>query len=186
HSIWTSVNNNKGLFPISVATEKITSFAMSVELKCRLIASKYSAWQQEAYNEIMRAYNEQLQAYNDAQAVIENTALAIEAEEEKTTPRNPLFNSEIIENELKRICIEMITKPFGIQQGKAFYQNAQCDVPQLQLTEELDSYSSTVKFFEQAFDWQILSYHFYPYYWAKKCDWKNLFQIQESTDHIFK
>src|SRR5690606_29928511 len=87
---------------------------------------------------------------------------------------------------LKRICIEMITKPFGIQQGKAFYQNAQCDVPQLQLTEELDSYSSTVKFFEQAFDWQILSYHFYPYYWAKKCDWKNLFQIQESTDHIFK
>src|SRR5690606_4252423 len=83
HSIWTSVNNNKGLFPISVATEKITSFAMSVELKCRLIASKYSAWQQEAYNEIMRAYNEQLQAYNDAQAVIENTALAIEAEEEK-------------------------------------------------------------------------------------------------------
>jgi hypothetical protein len=50
----------------------------------------------------------------------------------------------------------------------------------------LDIYSSYVKFFEQAFDWDLLSKKFYPYYWASRCDWKNLFQAQDSTDYFFQ
>ncbi len=50
----------------------------------------------------------------------------------------------------------------------------------------MDEYASQVKFFEQAFDWSIISQMFYPYYWAKKCDWKALFQSQDSADLIFQ
>ena len=80
----------------------------------------------------------------------------------------------------------MGTMPLDIPQGKDFYLNGECDVPQLKLGKELDVYASHVKFFEQAFDWELLSYIFYPYYWAKKCDWKALFQAQDGVDYIFQ
>jgi hypothetical protein len=41
------------------------------------------------------------------------------------------------------------------------------------------------KFFEQAIDWQIMSYLFYAYYWADKCDWAGLMQ-SESDDLVFQ
>lgn len=46
-------------------------------------------------------------------------------------------------------------------------------------------YASVVKFFEQAIDWQIMSYLFYPYYWADKCDWADLIKT-ESSDLVFQ
>lgn len=135
----------------------------------------------------MNAYEQQLRAYNDAQAITaaENEAAA-ETEDDSKVVLNPKFNAQIINTELKRLCIEMLTKPFGIPQGKDFYQEGECDVPELKLSKDLDIYGSHVKFFEQAFDWHILSQMFYPYYWAKRCDWKDLFQSQASNDHIFQ
>jgi hypothetical protein len=100
--------------------------------------------------------------------------------------RNPLFNAGIIQTELKRLCIEMLAKPFGFEQGKNFYTVAKCDVPELVLTKSLDVYSSHVKFFEQAFDWDLMSKFFYPYYWADKCDWKDLFQALDGNDYFFQ
>jgi hypothetical protein len=31
-----------------------------------------------------------------------------------------------------------------------------------------------------------MSHIFYDYYWAKKCDWKELFQEQDSVDHVLQ
>jgi hypothetical protein len=31
----------------------------------------------------------------------------------------------------------------------------------------MDDYSSFVKFKEQAFEWELMNYTFYPYYWIK-------------------
>ena len=66
------------------------------------------------------------------------------------------------------------------------YLPGDCKVPKMAQSKALDEYASQVKFFEQAFDWSILSEMFYPYYWAKKCDWKALFQSQESSDLGFQ
>jgi hypothetical protein len=48
----------------------------------------------------------------------------------------------------------------------------------------LENYASQVKFFEQAFEWDIMSYLFYPYYWGKECDWKELYR-KDDADPIF-
>lgn len=184
-----SLNNIEGFISVSINTKKIVTFNVSVEAKCRLKASIFEQWQQDTYADIMRAYEDQLRAFNEAQAINDasNAAdAAAAAAEDKTIDRNPLFNAEIVKIELKRLCIEMLTKPFGIPQGKDFYQDGACEVPELKLTKELDIYSSRVKFFEQAFDWDLMSQKFYPYYWAKRCDWKALFQAQDGNDYIFQ
>ncbi len=170
------------------SSKKITGYNGNITLTCRWVGSAFSAWQQEVYDDIMAEYNRQLQLFNEAKTAAENELAAQKAEtkEKESIPQNPRFNSQIVTTELKRLCIEMLTKPFGIQQGRDFYQNGSCDVPELILGPELDKYASNVVFFENAFDWGIMSQVFYPYYWAKKCDWVSLFQGQASDDYIFQ
>jgi hypothetical protein len=43
-----------------------------------------------------------------------------------------------------------------------------------------------VKFFEQAFEWDLMSYYFYPFYWAEKSKWVDMYQIDEMDDATFK
>ena len=180
--------NLSGNIAVSVITKKITNYSLTVELKCELQNSVFQQWQQDVYNEIRHAYEEKLQAYNDAQVQVESSN-AVDSNgnsEGSLSGRNPLYNAGIVQTEIKRLCIEMLTKPYGLDQGVNFYQTTQCDVPEIILNKSLDFYSSYVKFFEQAFDWDLLSKQFYPYYWASKCDWKNLFQAQDSTDYFFQ
>ena len=49
----------------------------------------------------------------------------------------------------------------------------------------MDDYGSFAKFMEQAFDWNLMSYNFYPYYWANRDEWKDLYQF-ESNDAVFR
>ena len=83
----------------------------------------------------------------------------------------------------------MLLKPYCKTQGKKNYslQNAcdQYEIPQVNQTKDFSEYASMVKFFEQAIDWQIVSYLFYAYYWADKCDWAGLMQ-SESDDLVFQ
>src|SRR5690606_38898967 len=102
---------------------------------------------------------------------------------------NPAFNRIVEQRELKRACIEMITKPFCRKQGEKFYDDiTSCEgieIPKIRQNAAFEEYTSQVKFFEQAFEWDLISYLFYPYYWADKCDWADLFQ-SENPDAVFQ
>lgn len=178
-----------GSIASSTNTKKITQFALSFTCECHVSDQEMARWRESIYSDIMSAYEEQLRVWNDAQEqqAMESAQLE-QANETNTLKPNPKFNKEIVVRELKRLCIEMLTVPFGIEQGKDFYQDGECEppIPRLNLTNQLDAYSSHVKFFEQAFDWNILSSVFYPYYWAKKCDWTTLFQAQAGDDQMFR
>ena len=48
----------------------------------------------------------------------------------------------------------------------------------------LSKYASVVKFMEQAFEWEIMSYIFYPFYWGNKENWDKLYG-QQTDDVLF-
>lgn len=56
---------------------------------------------------------------------------------------------------------------------------------EVNLNTSLDQYASFVKFFEQAFEWDIMSYNFYPFYWGRRQDWKKAF-MEENLDPLFR
>lgn len=180
--------NLEGSINVTINTRKIVAFNTTLTAYCELDESEENRWKQEVFKAIMSKYEQQMRAYKDAEDTAKAEANATQevAEQEQESLSNSGFNADIIMTELKRLCIEMITQPFGIDQGKDFYKTGACEIPTLHLTEELDNYSSYVKFFEQAFDWEIMSSIFYPYYWAKKCDWKTLFQSNDGNDHVFR
>jgi len=175
--------------PVNVSGKNIKNYSISFTLKCQLKQSVVEGWQVETYNAIMDAYNQQMMAY-ETQMLQESLDNGSEEEKEKTIKFSQQFNRTLEIRELKRIAIEMITKPFNIEIGKSFYAPAaECDtvkIPGVTQTKTLDSYASHVKFFEQAFDWEIMSYLFYAYFWAKKCKWIELFQSKNSKDQLFQ
>lgn len=189
-TIGYGLHDAENAIPISLSTRKITSFNLALEVRCLLKESVYKQWQQETYDAIMDAYEAQMRVFNEAAALAEEeekmTKMANEKNEPNKITSNSAFNADIINREIKRLCIEIMLKPFGIQQGQNFYAERDCNIPEILQNEQLDIHASKAQFFEQAFDWQIMSYIFYPYYWADCKDWKSLFQSQNGTDHIFR
>lgn len=171
--------------PVQFTGDKLYTYGVTINVACKLSSSKFQEWQLNTYNQLLEAYNNLLEQYNN-----ENISSSeVESTNSDTKSTNPAMHRSIEQRELKRMCIEMLMKPFCKEQGKDnFFDIDACNlykIPQVNQNRAFELYASHVKFFEQAFDWKIMSYLFYPYYWADKCDWADLIQ-SESTDPIFE
>lgn len=181
-----SLDNLSGNTPITMAYSGIFHFFGAITIYCKLKQSTINDWKSETYNRLQNAYNQMLAQY---EAEIATQQEDIFEEIETNENSNPALNRLIEQRELKRACIEMMTKPFCRKQGEKSYSDLNaCDkylIPQVNQTTNFEQYASQIKFFEQAFDWNLISYIFYPYYWADKCDWADLMKT-ESSDNIFQ
>lgn len=179
---FTFANPWSGQLGCSVDVWNINSFSVGVVLDLKWKPSLKAQWQQEAYDLIMRAYDTLVAEY---QAALEARQLDTQSSDENGDDQNLRFNRSLEQRELQRICVEMITEPFNVPQGMDFYKRNQCNA-KLTNKEHLDRYASHVKFFEQAFEWEIMSYLYYPYYWADDCSWADLLQTEYAPDPIFQ
>jgi len=188
-SVIVPVNQVETDIAVQINTKKCTSYNLSLQAHCSLKTEAFERWQQEIYGKIVGAYEQQMIDYNDALARAKAEAEAAketaETSEEKTT--NPLFNVEIVNTELKRACIELMMRQWNLTQGQDFYANGDCDVPYIRTDKDLNAYGLQIKFFEEVFDWNLMSQQFYGYYWAKRCDWKSYMTAGEhSDDNLFR
>lgn len=183
-----SYNNNidgiEGKLPISFTTQDIEPLSLSVVLECRRKVSFFEQWQNETYNAIMEAYYDRVQEYNDAMREKEANK-GLTPEQEKLS-FNPLQNKSIMLRELKRVAIELIIGQNKTAVDNFNPKNETTGISEVNTTEAFQTHASTVKFFEQAFDWDIMAYVFYPYFYADKANWKQLFQSQDAADPLFQ
>lgn len=169
--------------PLRFAGFKLYTYGVTVNVTCKLIPAKFEEWQLDTYNKLLTAYEAALAQSEDDQAndEVEQTGEA--------TFVNPAMHRIIEQRELKRICMEMIMKPFCLKQGADFTTEIDAcglyNIPQVDQTEGFTAYVSQVKFFEQAIDWDLMSYLFYGYQWADICEWAELMQ-SESDDLTFQ
>lgn len=49
----------------------------------------------------------------------------------------------------------------------------------------LDGYASVLRLMELAFEWEIMSYTYYPFYWGDRNRWSELYNA-ESDDQLFR
>lgn len=133
-------------------------------------------WQLDTFNAIIAAYKDRLAEYQNALA-------ELEAKQSRITADNPAYYRQIENTVLKKNCISYLTGHNYL--GQDFTSGLELTNNQVNLTEAMDKYASTVKFFEQAFDWNLMSYQFYPFYWANKNRWHELYAMK-NDDPIFK
>lgn len=168
--------------PITFAVTNFYTANASVDIKCKLTQETKNIWLQKAFKSIIDGYEEALADYN--------TKLAEEQDKAKTIKdSNPTFYRQIENTILRKNCISYMSDRAvgsthglglsGLTQGTTFkdYETS--------LTAKLDKYTAFVKFMEQAFEWENISYYLYPYYWGDKQNWLEIYQ-KENTDPTFR
>lgn len=182
---------NADYFPYEI-TNKISIILTSWDIgifnydliaHCSVSSVAKENWQKETYDAIIEGYNEQLRLYNEK--LSEAKAVGVEIKES-----NPLFYRQIEQLILKKNCISYLIDDTNPNSKRRFGQKMYNDNPtfidhQVTLSQDMDDYGSFVKFMEQAFEWNLMSYNFYPFYWGNRDDWDELYQ-SEINDPIFR
>jgi len=199
--IFTGPNSHRALFqtnvpldrhftetlPISITTEDIEPINFNITAHCELSTQYFRQWQNETYAAILSAYQDRLAEYQDAKDKYD-ALVNIPEQDQETINFNPLINRSLEQKELKRICIELMAEQCGLSIDKNSYGNTDADtcIAPVIATKALQDHASTVRFFEQVFDWDLIAYTFYPYFYGAKQDWKRLFQTTDSIDPLFQ
>lgn len=159
------------------------TLAISISATCNLTQKGLQEWQNEAFDAIMAAYYARVNEYNDFQTAQQD----IESSDAngQRLKFNPAFNRSIEKRELKRLAIDLLTKSTNISISKDNYVVVD-GRPEVNASEDFEKHAAAVKFFEQAFDWEIMAYHLYPYFYGDKKDWKKFIQEREDSDPIFQ
>jgi hypothetical protein len=149
------------------------NYEMLVTVFCTLSKEKYEEWQLKTYASIMGAYADQKSRYDTAVA-----EARLRAEDAAVTGSNPALNRERERTELKKGCIALLTgQRFDV--FDAVGRNvAPFGYPEVDFA-EAKAEAPWVQAFEQAFEWNNMTYVFYPYFWGSKAEWPALAQLSD-------
>jgi len=186
----------EGSIPFITKYRRTNNFSGSFKVKCVTDPAMFQEWQEETYTALQAAYQSELDAYNQELQLQQAAQQAEADQQENENYSNPAMNRLIEERELKRLCIEMMSKPYCYDMGQSFSNcktyacKSECGeienkVTEVVQNESLERYAEFIRFFETAFHWEIFSYIFYPYYYNAKCQWSELLQTKHD-DPIFE
>lgn len=168
-------------FNISYYCRDVRNIAFHLNLGLEIKPEVLEEWKKENFKKIIEAYDNALKDYEE-KVKAEEDKLKQKKESQDQKLELTQFYRQIEENVLKHNCIAYMIDPNNF--GKLMYKGTSMSDYEV-LRNDLDAYAATVKFMEQAFEWTIMDYKFYPYYWGAKTDWVNLYQA-ESIDPLFR
>lgn len=174
--VWsTSLDSEVDSIPFALVTDLVGDVAIAVKVKCQRTDRALVKWQMETHAKLTTAYKARLSEYEEKLAAIEVQAgVAIRG-------RNPLLNMELMNDELKKHSITILTEQhFDLFNA---IQTGANGVPQVDLFENAAE-GPYVRFFEQAFEWEQMTWLTYPYFWGRKSQWRERIAY-EDVDPVF-
>lgn len=158
-------------------------------VKCELTQEAKDTWQKETFEAIIKGYEEQLRLFNEQKAIKKAEGIQI-------LDSNPLFYRQTEQLILRKNCISYLidntSQSTARRLGLEMYESnnpAQTDVTfnnhQVTISQKMDDYTSFAKFMEQAFEWNLMSYNFYPFYWGNNAEWDELYKF-ETNDPTYR
>jgi len=186
-SVTKSIANFLDTVPVSATFANYFSGSASIAVRCELTNEAKIKWQQETFKAI-------IDAYEDAKAEYEQKLAEENAKGSVIKESNPGFYRQIENMVLRKNCISYIIdqnvtakRTYGKDMSKALAAGIKRNFGnhEISVNADLDDYAAFVKFMEQAFEWDIMSYNFYPYYWGSRESWAGLYQY-ENNDPLFR
>jgi hypothetical protein len=181
---FTEFSSPQWMIPLNIEDDTVplsiigsaNHFIANVEVICDVTQEKLDEWRKDTFNSIIAAYYARLEEYKNWLRQ-QNTAAGI-----VISGNNPLANRETEREELKKHCIEIISGQ-RFETFDAMRSNVERGYPEFSFN-EATAEGSYVQFFEQAFEWEQITYVFYPYFWGRKPNWIMVKNI-EDTDPLF-
>jgi hypothetical protein len=174
--VWSTIlDKERDSIPFVMGTYNISDVGLAVEVKCQRTDLALDKWRLQTHSKLYQAYQNRLSEYEKKLAKIEMQAgIAI-------TGKNPAFNLEFIKDEIKKNCISILTEQhFDLFNSISIGSNG---LPQINVIEN-EYEGPYVRFFEQAFEWEHLTWLTYPYFWGRKSKWEERITF-EDEDPLF-
>lgn len=161
---------------VSVNVYDVLSFTLNVYAVVERTSEAYEQWQIQTYEKIITAYKAMQVEYEQKLAAQEvQQGISIQGQ-------NPQINREIEKTELKKQCVKMLMDTYLFGSFDAVKDGGN-NPPDFDIFDALDE-GKTIQFFEQAFEWENLTYLFYPYFWGRRTQWVHKSSIYD-TDPLF-
>jgi len=173
---------------ITYRGNRLDTVSIGLNLHCKLSDAFILNWKTENFNAIIKAYEAAYVKFQEEQARLDEEQKAKEAEAKE---RQGNFYRYMEHDTLKHNCIAYLLQDYlnsntlGYESTNALNDNTKMDNFQVYLNDNLDQYAALAKFMEQAFEWEIMDYTFYPYYWANRKSWQEFYHT-ESMDPLFR
>lgn len=179
-SIWTM---EEDCIPVSIklwvpyVSPKVCAI-INVIVVCTPSLEGILAWKQKVYAKIMEAYENQKKAYNEwVNAQQAYSAYQING-------NNPEINRQIEREELKKRCLELFTgQRFDSFDAATNGIQNQSNYPEILFQEAIQE-GRWVSLLEQIFDWENITYAFYPYFYGRKQNWQVITNLSDN-DPLF-
>lgn len=162
--LWTtSLDSEVGSIPLAIDTFHCSQVAVAIEVKCQRTDRALEKWQLETHAKLSAAHQAQVADYEEKLNQLKLQAgVAIQG-------RNPAANDILIRRELQKNCLSILTdQHFDL--FDAVVDSPVNGLPQIDIAEAAAE-GAYVRFFEQAFEWEHMTYVTYPYFWGSKDQW---------------
>lgn len=157
-----SLDDERESIPIAILTLWAASYAANIEIECKRDDRRFEKWQLETHATIMQAY-ETLQSEYEEKLAAAAARAGVQIE-----GQNPLENRLTERTEIKRNCISLLTAQHFDLFGAIL--ESPNTLPRIDF-DEAAAEGRYIQFFEQAFEWENMTYIFYPYFWGRKSRW---------------
>lgn len=172
-----------GSVSVNYMISEIKTINFWVTFYCETAPDLIIGWKQKAFADILAAYNRAKEKFDaDVKAAAESAA----AQEKDNKAKASIFYRNTESNVLKHNCIAYLLQTYNTL-GKAMFvdDGTLMQSFSMKFGDDLDQYTALAKFMEQAFEWNVMDYTFYPYYWANKNHWQDLY-LSEEIDPLFR
>ncbi|MFI6539344.1 hypothetical protein ACIBHY_43290 [Nonomuraea sp. NPDC050547] len=162
--LWTtSLDDERDSIPLAIDSFHCSQVAVAVEVKCQRTDRAMEKWRLETHAKLQTAHQAKVADYEEKLAALKIQAgVAIRG-------RNPAANQLTIRKELQKNCVSILTdQHFDL--FDAVVDSPVNGLPQIDVAEAAVE-GAYVRFFEQAFEWEHMSWVSYPYFWGSKDQW---------------
>lgn len=175
--VWsTSLDEETGAVPMAMVTDRVGDVAIAVEVICESTERADDLWRADTHAKLINAYRARLSEYEAKLAELEAEAPA------EIVSGPEARNEAMMTDEVKKAAISILTQ----QHYDMFdaIDNDSAGLPRIVFTEAATE-GAYVRFFEQAFEWENMSWVTYPYFWGRKAGWLDKVVI-ENNDSDFE
>ncbi len=155
---------------VAMLASQAKAVAATVTVECVRTDRALEDWKLKTHAAIKQGYMKQLQDFETKVARAKAQAIAVtDVAPVRATPQT-------IRAELKRLAIELFTRQHFNMFGAV--SESATKLPELRF-DQVGPEGAYIRFFEQAFEWEQMSYVFYPYFWGRRAQWRTRVLIED-------
>ncbi|WP_297973543.1 hypothetical protein [uncultured Amaricoccus sp.] len=181
----------EGVIPITIGAEYEGKLYFNLLYRMQRNDATLEQWQIDTYAKILGGYENKRQAYEQA---LDQAEIARDSQigALKVQPREETYR-RVEAEELRKHSIDVLTRHTAFSElprrlnelpdGRLEINLAGLfGIPNWQAN---NVNGVTASFFEEAFEWEMITYKLYPYFWTDRERWHHLFREVETGDALF-